>query len=77
MSAPVARKFTHGNHYISLLALFRVLLDPDNNNGHVIGGGGEDTERVPEGVQEADRKAGSRGNGGVRARGATTKILFR
>ena len=41
------------------------------------GGGGEDTERRPEGIQEANKKAGSRGNGGVRARGATKKILFR
>ena len=56
-----------------------MLRDPDNVNSHRIGRGGEgeDTERGPGGVQEADRKAGSRGNGGVRLRGATTKILFR
>ena len=55
-----------------------MLRDPDKDNGHGIGrGGGEDTELGPEGVQEADRKAGSRGHGGVRARMVTTKILFR
>ena len=47
--------------------------DPEDD-GQGIGRGGRRTQTGTGGVQEADRKAGF---SGVRARGATTKILFR
>ena len=63
MSAPVARKYTHGNHYIKLLARFRVLQAPDNNNGHGIGRGGG---RTRNGYRKAFRRpTGRPGPGGT------------
>ena len=40
MSAPVAQKYNHGILYILLPSQFRLLLDPNNDDGHVIGIGG-------------------------------------
>ena len=50
---------------------FRVLQDPEDDGNGVGEGGGTYGEQS---IQEADRKAGS---SGMRARGATTKILIR
>ena len=63
VSAPVARKCTHSNQYIYLLALFRVLRDPDNDNGHGIGRG-RGTERGPEAFRRPTVRPGPGGTVG-------------
>ena len=73
-SAPVARVHPRTADHRK----FPYRVRPDQGTSMAMEWGGEgDTEQGSGGAEEAVRKSGPGGNGEVRARGATTKIISR